>query len=127
MMSYLYNKKIKKCTIKITSKNIKRCRALWMADKDRYGRITLLFPLDDKKTYEKYGLIEQYYTDAKKYYEENIKELKELIENINKDLKLVKFSNSFLEEEKERLNYDLKTYEKLLKNLLTNLTIQCNI
>lgn len=122
-MSYLYNKKLKKCTIKITSKNIKRCRALWMADKDRYGRITLLFPLDDKKTYEKYGLIEQYYTDAKKYYEENIKELKELIENINKELKLVKFSNSFLEEEKERLNYDLKTYEKLLKNLLTILTI----
>lgn len=118
MVDFLINKRLGKCTIKITSKNIKRCRKLWMADHTRYGRGLFSYPSDSLERFQKYGIEEYYYLEKEKYYKSELDSINKAISELESDLETVQ--SSYLSEkgweELERLKYGRINYEqKLLK------------
>lgn len=116
MVDFLINKRLGKCTIKITSKNIGRCRKLWTADHNRYGRGIFSYPTDDLEKFQKYGIEKYFYIEKEKYYKSEIDSLNKAISELESDLELVQ--SSILREkgleELECLKYGRKNYENRL-------------
>lgn len=116
MLDFLVNKKLGKCTIKITSKNIGRCRKLWMADHTRYGRGLFSYPSDDLERFRKYGIEEYYYLEKEKYYKSELDSINKAISELESDLELVQSSYLYEKgwEELECLKQGRKNYENKL-------------
>ena len=116
MVDFLINKRLGKCTIRITSKNIGRCRKLWKADLTRYGRKIFSYPSDGLEDFRKYGVEEYFYIEKEKYYKSEIDSLNKAISELESDLELVQ--SSILREkgleELECLKYGRKNYENRL-------------
>lgn len=116
MIDFLINKRLGKCTIKITSKNIGRCRKLWMADHTRYGRRIFSYPSDDLEKFQKYGIEKYFYIEKEKYYKSEIDSINKEISELESDLKLVQSSLLYEKglEELECLKQGRKSYENKL-------------
>ena len=116
MVDFLINKRLGKCTIRITSKNIGRCRKLWAADLTRYGRKILSYPSDDLEDFQKYGVEEYFYIEKEKYYKSELDSINKAISELESDLETVQ--SSYLSEkgweELENLKWEKATYEKRL-------------
>ena len=116
MVDFLVNKRLGKCTIRITSKNIGRCRKLWTADHTRYGRRLFSYPSDGLEDFRKYGIEEYFYIEKEKYYKSEIDSLNKAISELESDLELVQ--SSILREtglqELESLKYGRINYEQKL-------------
>ena len=116
MVDFLLNKKLGKCTIRITSKNIGRCRKLWMANHNRYGRKIFSYPSDDLEDFQKYGVEEYFYIEKEKYYKSELDSLNRAISELKSDLELVQSSYLYEKgwEELERLKHERERYAKKL-------------
>lgn len=116
MVDFLINKRLGKCTIKITSKNIERCRKLWMADHTRYGRGIFSYPSDSLEDFRKYGIEKYFYIEKEKYYKSEIKSLDQAISELESDLETVQSSYLYNKgyEELESLKYERERYAKKL-------------
>lgn len=116
MVDFLINKRLGKCTIKITSKNIERCRKLWMADHTRYGRGLFSYPSDDLERFQKYGIEKYYYLEREKYYKSELDSINKAISELESDLETVQSSYLYEKgwEELENLKWEKATYEKRL-------------
>lgn len=116
MVDFLLNKRLGKCTIKITSKNIERCRKLWMTDHTRYGRKIFSYPSDSLDMFKRYGVEEYFYIEKEKYYKSELDSINKAISELESDLKLVQ--SSYLSEkgweELENLKWGKAGYEKRL-------------
>lgn len=116
MLDFLVNKRLGKCTIRITSKNIGRCRKLWGADLNRYGRKLFSYPSDDLEDFQKYGVEKYFYIEKEKYYKSELDAINKAISELESDLKLVQSSLLYEKglEELECLKYGRKNYENKL-------------
>ena len=116
MVDFLLNKKLGKCTIRITSKNIGRCRKLWATDLNRYGRRLFSYPSDDLEDFQKYGVEEYFYIEKEKYYKSELDSLNRAISELKSDLELVQSSYLYEKgwEELERLKHERERYAKKL-------------
>lgn len=116
MVDFLVNKRLGKCTIRITSKNIGRCRKLWMADHTRYGRKIFSYPSDDLEDFQKYGVEEYFYIEKEKYYKSELDSINKAISELESDLELVQSSCLYEKgwEELFRLKYERINYEQKL-------------
>lgn len=116
MVDFLLNKKLGKCTIRITSKNIGRCRKLWKADLTRYGRELFSYPSDSLERFQKYGIEKYFYIEKEKYYKSELDSLNKAISELKSDLELVQSSYLYEKgwEELEHLKQERKNYENKL-------------
>lgn len=116
MLDFLVNKKLGKCTIRITSKNIGRCRKLCGADHTRYGRKLFSYPSDGLEDFQKYGVEKYFYIEKEKYYKSELDSINKAISELESDLETVQSSLLYEKglEELECLKQGRKNYENKL-------------